>query len=154
MINLMFHDDWEIYGDGTGDDRFFTCFYGILDTEHHTFTYCNAGHDYPILISSSNGVERLQTGDLILGMFDEYCYNERAVKLKAGSLLVLYSDGVTEARNGTEYEFGEDRLLQLITKHRDAPAGVLIKHIVSAIYEFTGNAPQQDDITLIVLKRS
>jgi sigma-B regulation protein RsbU (phosphoserine phosphatase) len=137
----------------TSAEKFATAFYGILDTQRHTLKFSNAGHDSPYVLHMQKAVTRLQTGGVPLGMLEDFPYEEEEVQMHAGDLLVVYSDGVTEAWNPDEVEFGEQQLAEVLQQHRDKAASDLVDSIIAAVKSHTGSAPQADDITLVVLKR-
>ena len=133
--------------------KFVTLFYGNLDLRTHLFSFSNAGHDSPFLVSKSEGVSRLNTGGTVLGFMAESQYLEETVTFKPGDSLVIYSDGITEALNSFEEEFGEDRVLQIVQNNRDKSATELIEKILAAVNGFSEGAPRMDDMTLVVVKR-
>jgi len=136
----------------TDTDKFVTMFYSILDTETHRLSFVNAGHDNPYLLDKSNGCQRLEIGGTMLGLMEQFPFEEDYVDLERGSLLVIYSDGISEAMNLEEEEYGEERLEALIRELRELPAQSIEK-IVDSVKDHAGICPQSDDITLIVLKR-
>src|SRR4249920_3425498 len=104
--------------------RFLTSFYGMLAPDG-SLTYCNAGHNAPLLVTRS-GIRRLETGGVVLGLFDTASYEEETLKLEPGDLIVLFSDGVTEAMNAADEEYTDDRLIACANAHRgEAPQQVL-----------------------------
>lgn len=137
----------------TSPEKFATVFYGILDTHQHTLRFSNAGHDSPYVLHAHANVSRLQTGGVPLGMLEEFPFEEEEVPMSPGDLLVVYSDGVTEAWNTDEVEFGEQRLAEVLRQYHDKTASELIDGVIAAVKSHTGSAPQADDITLVVLKR-
>jgi sigma-B regulation protein RsbU (phosphoserine phosphatase) len=137
----------------TGLGKFITLFYGILDAQQHTLTYSNAGHDSPFLFSNNSDAVRLETGGVVLGFVPQYSFAEETVAIQLGNRIVLYSDGITEARNELEEEFGEERLQQVITENRVLSSGELIDKIVASVKEYAGNTPQGDDMTIVVVTR-
>ena len=132
----------------TIQSRFVTVFYGAL-TPDGTFTYSNAGHNPPLLITRA-GVRRLDTGGLILGLFPEAAYTQETMRLEDGDLLVVFSDGVTEAVNAEDELFGEDRLIACLDA-TDTTNGVL-DTILASVRRFAGSTAQADDVTALVLK--
>jgi sigma-B regulation protein RsbU (phosphoserine phosphatase) len=138
----------------TSPEKFVTLFYGILDTTAHRLVFSNAGHDNPYFYSGDAPVRRLATGGIVLGAIDEYPFQEEAVDLAPGDLLVIYSDGIAEAMNAKGGFFGEERIAETIAKHRDATAAELMEKILAAARKFAGKHPQSDDMTLLILKRS
>ena len=130
--------------------RFVTVMYGVLDTDGR-LTYSNAGHNPPILIGR-NGVRRLETGGLILGLFPHATYEEETLQLEEGDTLVVFSDGVTESLNAAGEEFGEERLLPCVHEHRECPTDVLLDRILATVRTFAASAAQNDDVTALVLR--
>ncbi|MBN2185227.1 MAG: SpoIIE family protein phosphatase [Candidatus Krumholzibacteriota bacterium] len=137
----------------TEPDKFATFFFGILDTEKHKLNYCNAGHNYPFLIRKNGCSQRLELSGLLLGALEGSKYSDAAVNLEPGNLLLVFSDGISEARNSAEAEFGEDILPDLILKHIDETAMEIIDHIMDAAISFTEGSSQRDDMTLVIIKR-
>jgi sigma-B regulation protein RsbU (phosphoserine phosphatase) len=137
----------------TSSEKFVTLFYGILDIKDHSLCFSNAGHENPLLISGGKEPLRLNTGGIVLSIMEEFPYEEETVPLLPGDLLVIYSDGVTDAINTRQELWGEARLTAVVKEHRDAGASALIDHIIAAVQSHAGEAPQMDDITLVVIKR-
>jgi len=137
----------------TDVQKFATLFYGILNTRKNELYYSNAGHDYPFLFSGDKEPRRLETGGIVLGFLENFAFEEQMIPFSPGDLLLMYSDGITEAMNADEEEFGENRLVEVTLKHRDELASTLIEKIIAAVKLHTGDAPQMDDITLVVIKR-
>jgi len=138
----------------TASDQFVTVFYGVLDTNKGTLTYTNAGHN-PALLLSKDGQTAPQwlgqTG-IPLGMFEDMVWRQTVVPIKRGDVLVMYSDGITEAQDVDAQEFGEDRLLAVMAAGNGRSAQAQQNNILRAIHEFVGEAPQFDDITLMVVQ--
>jgi phosphoserine phosphatase RsbU/P len=134
-------------------NRFITFFYGILDAAGGQLEFANAGHNPPILIRASGKVELLEDGGPVLGILSIAQYNEQRVPFGSGDLLVIYSDGVTEAVNTAEEEYGEERLIQILKERRGDSADVIMRGVMESVQRFTSGAPQSDDITIIVAKR-
>jgi serine phosphatase RsbU (regulator of sigma subunit)/pSer/pThr/pTyr-binding forkhead associated (FHA) protein len=130
--------------------RFVTVMYGVLAADGR-LTYCNAGHNPPVLVTRER-IHRLETGGLILGLFPHAAYAEESIQLEGGDTLVVFSDGVTEALNAAGDEFGEQRLLSCIEEHRSRPPGVLLDSILAAVRSFSAGAVQNDDVTALVLR--
>jgi len=133
---------------------FVTLFYGILDTVTHRFQYANAGHNRPLLLRLGQEPEILSLGSLVLGFLPAVTYQEAAFTFNPGDLLLIYSDGITEAMNPDHEQFGEERLTALLTAHTDAPATQIIEQILKATAQHTGAEPQTDDMTMVILKRT
>jgi sigma-B regulation protein RsbU (phosphoserine phosphatase) len=137
----------------TDTQKFATLFYGIINQEHMDLTYTNAGHDPPIMISSERKIIQLETGGTVLGFMEDYEYQEETVPFQMGDVLVINSDGVTDAQNGKEEEFGHSRLEEVIKSAKDKSAKEINTSVLEAVKSFTGDVPQTDDITLVVIKR-
>ncbi len=134
-------------------DKYITFFVGILDNQNNEFSYVNAGHNPPILLHNDGSVSLLEEGGIILGMLPDYTYNTGHIKLQASEILVCYTDGVNEALNSREEEFGEERLKTLIKSNHNTGSRELAENIVDSISRFAEGTPQYDDITLLIVKR-
>jgi len=142
----------------TDINMFVTFFYGLLDRNQSTFTSTNAGHNPPILLRVDQTIERLTRGGLVLGFLPDQKYAQQTTTLKPGDILVLYTDGITEARAPEEETvkdklFGEDRLVQVIMDNASLSAREIQAAILQAVSAHTKNTPQGDDITLVIIKR-
>jgi sigma-B regulation protein RsbU (phosphoserine phosphatase) len=137
----------------TSTEKFVTLFYGALDTTAHSLTYCNAGQDPPLLFSSGASPRRLGKGGIVLSVVEEFPYEEETVGLLPGDCLVMYSDGISEAVNPDDVQFGEEGLLRVVSSSIHASAAGIIDAVVSAVRAHAGPAPQADDMTLVVIKR-
>ncbi len=137
----------------TDPEKFSTLFYGVLDSLSHQLFYCNAGHENPLLFSGSEEPIVLATGGLVLGVTEEFPFEEDSISFKEGDLLVIYSDGVSEAADAGDEQFGEEKLIEFLKKNRHESPQALIDKIVEAVIQHTGDAPQMDDITLVAIKR-
>jgi sigma-B regulation protein RsbU (phosphoserine phosphatase) len=136
----------------SGSTSFVTLFYAVLDERLREIRYVNAGHNPPVLRRSDGTYSVLEPTGPVIGLVDEPEYRERSVTLHRGDLLVLYTDGITEAINDREEMFSEERLRQVIDECRTLPASEMIAAILQAVESFCGDAPQFDDMTLMVLK--
>ncbi len=134
------------------DERFVTLFFAELDPTSHDVTYCNAGHEPPLLLSGET-LGRLETTGAAVGVVADYVYKKQSVVLKPGDLLVIYTDGVTDATNTHNEAFGLPRLEAAVRAHRNEPAKMLIESIFQAVREHAGTAPQYDDLTLVAIRR-
>jgi sigma-B regulation protein RsbU (phosphoserine phosphatase) len=132
------------------EGRFISFFYCVLDAAAGVLTYSNAGHYLPILIRADGAVERLGVGGPVLGVLAEAEYEQAQVALCGGDRIVLFTDGLTEARDTAGDEFGEGRLLAAAVAHRACSAPALQARLTAAVARFTGGL-LQDDATLIVL---
>jgi sigma-B regulation protein RsbU (phosphoserine phosphatase) len=138
----------------TSSEKFATLFYAYLDTKDHILSYSNAGHDFPFLFSDGETPSRLKSGGLMLGAFEDFAFEEGTIPVKSGDLLVISSDGISEAMNSNLEQFGEERLQAVIRENRSASPSTIIEKIIAAVRTHAGDQPQSDDMTLIVLKRT
>ena len=134
------------------DNRFCTMVVAGIDLESRQLTYCNAGHNYPLLIRADGSAERLSKGGIPLGMLPIFDYEQAGETLSPGDTLLLYSDGVTEAANPAGEEFSEERLISLAQSVTGVEAKSAVKQICAALHDFTGDHPQADDITLLLCR--
>jgi len=135
----------------TPPEKYATLFLGLYDGDSHILRYTNAGHLPPLLLGSDGGVRKLDTAGLVIGLFDDVPYEERNVELHAGDIFVAFSDGITEPEN--EFgEFGEQRLLDLVTANRHLPLARISEAALSAVLDWIGAAEQPDDVTLVLAR--
>jgi phosphoserine phosphatase RsbU/P len=127
---------------------FATFFYAVIDGAARTIAFTNAGHNPPILARADGSVERLSTGGLVLGVFEDAVYDQREIPLRPGDRLVLFTDGLTEVENAEGVDFGDDRLVETVVMHRDETANVLRDAIFQRARAFSGRS-FADDATLI-----
>jgi len=139
-----------VVSSSTGEDKFITFFYGIVDAEQKLLTYTNAGHNPGILQRRDGSLIRLEAGGAVLGPFPSWSYKQEDIDLEAGDRLLLFTDGVTELRSPAGDEFGEDRLIELLIQNRELDADALRARIVQTVVSF-GGGDFQDDATLLVL---
>ena len=132
-------------------NRFITFFCGVLDNQGN-FSFVNAGHNPPILARSDGRKELLSTKSLVLGAFDSAQYQALTTKVDAGDAIVMFTDGVTEAVNGSNEMFGDERLEKLVQRSVSASAEQIRDTIFQHVLEFTRGLPQGDDITLLAVK--
>ncbi len=137
----------------TSPEKFVTLFLGILDVEHHRFTYCNAGHDNPFWLRGQKSMQRLGTGGLVLGIAESFPYEEEMIPMDHGDTIVIYSDGITESINAQEEFYGEERLTSVLERHGRDSAQNLMQRIIDAAKGHAGSHPQSDDMTVVVVKR-
>jgi len=143
----------ELIYENTTIEKFITFFWGILDTEKNTFTYINAGHNPPIHVCT-NGISYLDKGGLMLGVLGSNIEFETGqVKLNKDDVLILYTDGVTEAMNKENEEFGTERLEKTILTNLEESSEKIMQTIHNEIEMFAKGLHQYDDITLIALKK-
>ena len=132
------------------EGRFLTAFYGILGRDG-TLVYANAGHNAPVLVTAS-GVRRLETGGLILGLFEHASFEEETLTLAPGDVVVAFSDGVSEALNVVGEEYSDERLLTAVDAHRGRPPEELLDALLRDVRGFCGGATQNDDVTMVVVR--
>lgn len=133
-------------------NQFVTAFYGILDATNRTLAYANAGHNPPLLLKANGEAKLLTQGAVPLGMFRDTRYYEYYQTIEPGDLLVLYTDGVTEAVNPHDVEFGRERLLRSVKAARDLTAREMISAIQRDITDWTDGRGANDDVTMFVIK--
>jgi serine phosphatase RsbU (regulator of sigma subunit) len=134
-------------------NRFVTLFLCVIDPSSGEIGYSNAGHNPPLLIRHDGQAEQLRGGGTVLGMFPDLGYEERRARLDPGDLLLLFSDGVTEATSPDGEEFGEERLMGLLAEVRGEPASDVVDRVCRAVDEWTAGAPPTDDITVVAVRR-
>jgi sigma-B regulation protein RsbU (phosphoserine phosphatase) len=134
-------------------NRFITFFICVLDPSTGDLAYCNAGHNPPVIVRTNGAVEYLDGGGPVLGILSIANYSEYRAKLEPGDVLAIYSDGVTEANNAKEEEFGDDRFAAVLTANRQKSAAEIVAAVNQALTEFAAGSPPADDITLIVARR-
>ena len=136
-------------------NRFVTFFMAVFDEDASKLTYCNAGHNPPMLIRGGRAVERLEVGGTVLGIFAGAAYQEKTIPFGMGDLLILYSDGVVEAcpANGDE-EFGEERLVSIVARFSALPLPRIIELVMEELRKWSGDGSYADDVTLVLARRS
>ncbi len=135
----------------TGEDTYITLFYGCL--EDREFTYTNAGHNPPLVYDiKTDSFQELTDGGPLLGFIDNPGYKEGRISLKPDKVMVLYTDGITEAENIDQDQFGELRLKKIIRNHHSESADEIMNKIILEVNQFRGKAAQSDDETLVILK--
>jgi len=132
------------------ESRFVTLLFGIM-TDDGRLTYCNAGHNPPLVVGPA-GIRRLETGGPVVGLLEFAPYSQEAVQLEPGETVVVFSDGVSEALNSAGEEFGDDRLQVAVQQAGDAPATAVVEQVIGAVRAFTRGAAQSDDITVMVIR--
>jgi serine phosphatase RsbU (regulator of sigma subunit) len=134
---------------------FATLFCGVLDIRSGTLTYCNCGHNAPLVLRrGESSFEALRACGPPLGIADDFEYVTRSIALAPGDMLFSYTDGVTEAENGQSAQFGTDRLEQALLATRGQPASKVVDHVIESVTAFVNGAPQFDDITCIAVVRN
>jgi phosphoserine phosphatase RsbU/P len=145
-VNRLVHDT-------TASERFITCFYGLIDPENKRLLYISAGHNPPLLLRGDGTSELLTQGGLPLGVFETSRYSESIVEFRSGDVLVLYTDGVVEARDPSDEEFGLKRLEDVVRASRDRRAHEIVKAITDAVDEYSVEVGgPEDDLTVSIIK--
>jgi sigma-B regulation protein RsbU (phosphoserine phosphatase) len=130
---------------------FITCFYSELDVERRTLTFSNAGHNPPLLANGNDHCQRLEDGGRVIGVIADSPYVHRTIQLNAGDKLLIFTDGLTEARNVAGEEFGERRLSECLVNYSGRSAAELRANILSAVRDFCGNKFDDDAALLVVI---
>ena len=143
----------EYLAENTPANRFVTLFVAELDPGSGSLRFINAGHNPPLVGRADGTVDQLASGGLPLGIMPFSEYEVGQAQLRSGDVLVIYSDGVTEANNLNEDEFGIDRLTEVLKANIDRTASGIRDKVESALSSFTGLAPANDDITLVIVKK-
>lgn len=138
----------------TPADKFVTMFYAALDAANHVLHYSNAGHNPPFLIPREGEPRLLESGGPVLGVLPHFTFEESTVNLEVGDLLVIFTDGFSEAINPTLEEFGEERLLEVARGLGDQPAQQVLETLSEAVRTFCGTEPQFDDMTIMAVRRT
>jgi phosphoserine phosphatase RsbU/P len=137
----------------TEGERFITSFYGLIDPDNRRLLYINAGHNPPLLLRADGSSELLEQGGLPLGVFENSRYSESVVEFKSGDILALYTDGVVEARNTRDEEFGIRSLETVIRANSGRRAHEIVHAITAAVDEYSsGVGGPEDDLTVSIIK--
>ena len=134
------------------DNRFITLFFAVLEPQEEKMTYCNAGHNPPLVVRADGSVERLEVLGSVLGMLPELGYEERTCSFGPGDLLVVFSDGVTESESPAGEEYGDEQLAEWLVANRTSSAADLVEGILGEVDKFTDGAPAIDDVTVLVAR--
>lgn len=138
--------------ESSAQNRYATFFLGVFDPASRVLNYVNAGHNAPIVIRPGSEVARLEAGGSVVGLMRAGSWVQGRVKLEAGDLLVAFTDGISEAMNHADDEWGEERLIEAAQAMRGAPVKAILENIVRSADGFVAGAPQYDDMTLIVAR--
>ncbi len=138
----------------SGSAQFATMVVGALHVGNNEITLANGGHGYPIIVRADGGLEEITESSMLIGMFDQAQYSDAGLRLGTGDLLVIFSDGVEEAFNTDQEEFGLGRTRDCLRENRQKSAEEIYTELVRTVSEFRGDAEQSDDITMIVVKRT
>lgn len=138
--------------DSIKDNQFITAIYGLLDSTNKTFVFSNAGHNPPLLIKPDGEYRFVEYGDMPLGMFPDLHFHQHFIRFEEKQVLVIYTDGITEAANPNGEEYGQDRFAKRVLDGIDLPAKKLIDHIRKGVADFTERKFLDDDGTLFIVK--
>lgn len=138
----------------TDIEKYATLFVGILDTNSHTLTYSNAGHEHPFLLHFDGSYERLKTGGIPVGMMNDQIFEQETIEIGKGDKLAIFSDGIIDNRNQNNEEFGEERFKNLLEKKYETTGEQLLKEIFDISLKFSGESKLFDDMTAVVLARN
>ena len=135
----------------TSDDRYATLFYAVYDTQTRVLNYTNAGHLPPLLVTDGR-VQTLAEGGTVIGLIEDATYRQGTLQVPHGSLLLVFSDGLTEPENVFGEEFGVERLRDELLRERNAPAGKLAEDLIESAERWSGSAEQADDMTVVIAR--
>jgi len=147
LLSLLNHQLYE----STPQEKYATLFLAIYDGRSRKLTYSNGGHLPPVVISADGSLRRLEQGGTVVGLFDNLTFDEASVHLRAGDIIMAYSDGVTEPENDFG-EFGEQRLIDLVRENRELSLIEITELVTSAVDDWIGDKEQPDDITLVLAR--
>jgi sigma-B regulation protein RsbU (phosphoserine phosphatase) len=137
----------------TSADKFVTMFYAELNCDKRNLNFCNAGHNYPFIVRKNNSIEYLEEGGLLLGVVPRTQYQFASVELNKGDVLVIYTDGLSEAFNDKGEEFGEKRLIETVREANSKSAQFICGHMIKTVHQFSANTAEEiDDMTVVVVK--
>jgi sigma-B regulation protein RsbU (phosphoserine phosphatase) len=141
----------QLFYENTPDDRYATLFFAVYDDHSREFEYANCGHNAPLLFRANGSLERLASTSTVIGLFPDWECVTRHISLAPGDLLVIYTDGVTEASDASGNEFGEARLIQTVQAHLQESPEQLLTYIQESVQKFSAGE-QFDDLTLVIAK--
>ncbi len=134
------------------DNQFITAIYGMLDSTNRTFVFSNAGHNPPLLIKPDGEYRFVEYGDMPLGMFEDLHFHQHFIRFEENQVLVIYTDGITEAVNPNGEEYGQDRFAKRVLDGIHLPARKMIDHVRKGVADFTERKFLDDDGTLFIVK--
>jgi serine phosphatase RsbU (regulator of sigma subunit) len=138
---------------GQPSPLFLSALHAVLDVDSGRLRYASAGHEPLVLVRASGEARLLESAGVVIGAFERIDIAESSVDLAPGDLVALYTDGVTEARDESGRMFGEERLVDVLTETRGQSAPRVVERVQAALAAFTGDTPQFDDVTLLVVAR-
>ena len=154
LSEMIQHINRLVY-EASAENRYATFFYAQYDPTTLAMRYVNAGHNPPIVWRQLNGVHqfiRLEDGGTVVGLFPQFPFVEGQVQLQRGDVVVAFTDGISEAMNGVDEEYGEDRLTEALCLMEARSAADMITHVLAEVDGFTAGAKQHDDMTLVVVR--
>ncbi|HSR52112.1 MAG TPA: SpoIIE family protein phosphatase [Acidobacteriota bacterium] len=158
-LDAMMADVNRLITTSTDSSRFVTFFYGLYDDYRRQLSYVNAGHLPPMVLRrgytpelEEAGLERLEAGGTVLGVFANAVYRKGSCQLYPGDMVVFFTDGITEAMDSAEEEFGEERLRRVLRRNFEKPLQEVIDQVIEAVHGFAGTPHQRDDLTLIITR--
>jgi sigma-B regulation protein RsbU (phosphoserine phosphatase) len=140
-----------LFVENTPEDSYATLFYADYDDANHCLRYANCGHNPPLLLRANGEIERLEATATVLGLFSKWNCEVKKASLGPGDVLVIYTDGITEAPNQDGEEFGESRLLEIVHAHKKVEVREMLSAILAEVQQFSG-ASQADDLTLVIAR--
>jgi sigma-B regulation protein RsbU (phosphoserine phosphatase) len=152
LAELMSNLNRLVY-ESSAPNRYATFFYGEYDATTARLAYVNAGHNPPIVMRRSGEIVRLDVGGPVIGLLTECAYEQGCVALQPGDTLVAFTDGVSEAMNADNQDWGEEQLVEAVRKQSVGDPKERIVQLMAAADAFAAGAPQHDDMTVVVLQR-
>jgi sigma-B regulation protein RsbU (phosphoserine phosphatase) len=145
LNEMMFND--------TKSEKYLSCFLALVDTKRNGLHYINAGHCPPILVSGLDGsFQKLEKGGTVVGLFPDVEYERGSTQMHPGDILVLSTDGITEACNVNEDEFEAEGMAASVARHRHLPAKEIVANVLAEVNEFARGGPHVDDKVLMIIK--
>ncbi len=138
--------------ESSNDEMFITLFYGLLNLKEKSFAYTNGGHNLPMFFPAGKPMKTLDTEGLVIGVDRNSKYSMNKILFSPGDVLVMYTDGISEAFNAEEELYGEERLMAVVEKFRDLTSEKIIENILEDVRIYSGAAPVHDDMTIVVVK--
>jgi sigma-B regulation protein RsbU (phosphoserine phosphatase) len=151
LAQLMANVNRLVY-EASATNRYATFFYAQYDPAKRGLDYVNAGHNPPLLLKPGGKTERLEKGGTVVGLLADFAYEHGSIQLESGDTLFAYTDGISEAMNASDEEWGEERMLEAIKRCNGYSATLMIERVMAEADKFASGAPQYDDMTLIVVR--
>jgi sigma-B regulation protein RsbU (phosphoserine phosphatase) len=136
----------------TRGQKFMTMFVALLDQPHRTLHYVNAGHVPPAVVRANGSVDYLREGGMVVGLFPSQHYDRGHVKMEPGDIFVGCTDGITEAMNAADDEYGQQRLVELVGRERGLPAPEIVQSVLTEVDLFSTGGTHEDDRVILILK--